>query len=167
MRPERMGRTTRTTGIRIRALAPIAAALLLTLSVSVGLASADDARNAENTFTKWIAGYPNMAGVVGGDVGDGTYSGVILSRTGTGTLADPILITADYHFDGSRHDFTARVDIVEIIPTATISGVVTDGWLQGNLAVGEFTVTTCSHGGLTTTCFEGTFDILRGTKPEE
>jgi hypothetical protein len=69
---------------------------------------------------------------------------VILSRTGTGTLADPILITADYHFDGSRHDFTARVDIVEIIPTATISGVVTDGWLQGNLAVGEFTVTTCA-----------------------
>jgi hypothetical protein len=153
---------------RNRALAILAAAALLVLSLGMGSALASqDARNAENTFTKWIAGYPNMAGVVGGDVGAGTYSGVILSRTGAGTVADPILITADYHFDGSRHDFTARVDIVEIIPSATISGVVTDGWLAGNLAVGEFTVTTCSHGGLTTTCFEGTFDILRGTKPED
>jgi len=167
MRSPRAAIATRFIGTGSRALAIVAAVALLALSLGVGLAWAGDARNAENTFTKWIAGYPNMAGVVGGDVGDGTYSGVILSRTGTGTLADPILITADYHFNGSRHDFTARVDIVEIIPTATISGVVTDGWLQGNLAVGEFTVTTCSHGGLTTTCFEGTFDILRGTKPEE
>jgi hypothetical protein len=105
--------------LRSRALAIATALMLLTLALGMGVASADggsDSRNAENTFTKWIAGYPNMAGVVGGDVGDGTYSGVILSRTGTGTLADPILITADYHFDGSRHDFTARVDIVEIIP---------------------------------------------------
>ena len=154
--------------IRSRALAVIAAAALVGLALGVGVASAgQDARNAENTFTKWIAGYPNMAGVVGGDVGTGTYAGVILSKTGTGTVADPILITADYHFYGSRHTFTARVDIVEIGTAATIDGVVTDGWLKGNVAEGEFSVIQCTHDGITGTCFQGTLDLLRGTNPED
>lgn len=151
-----------------RALAFATGVALLTVALGVGAASAGRSSSiAANTFTKWIAGYPNMAGIVGGDVGPGTYAGVILSRTGTGTVADPILITADYNFYGSRHSFTARVDIVEIGTTATIDGVVTDGWLAGNLAEGEFSVISCAHGGVTTTCFEGTLDILRGTKPEE
>jgi hypothetical protein len=168
MRSTRMGTTARVNGARTRALAVIGAVALLALTLGVGVASAgQDARNAENTFTKWIAGYPNMAGVVGGDVGPGTYAGVILSRTGTGTVADPILITADYHFNGSRHTFSARVDIVEIGTAATITGIVTDGWLQGNLAEGEFSVIRCTHDNTTTTCFQGTLDILRGTKPED
>jgi len=151
-----------------RALAIATGVALLTIAMGVGVASAGQASSrAENTFTKWIAGYPNMAGVVGGDVGPGTYAGEILSRTGTGTVADPILIPADYHFSGSRHSFTARVDIVEIGTAATISGAVTEGWLQGNLAEGEFSVIQCTHDGVTTTCFQGTFDILRGTKPED
>jgi hypothetical protein len=155
-------------GTRTRALAVVTGVALLTLAMGVGVASAGQGASlAQNTFTKWIAGYPNMAGVVGGDVGPGTYAGEILSRTGTGTVADPILITADYHFSGSRHSFTARVDIVEIGTAATIDGVVTDGWLTGNLATGEFSVITCVHGGVTSTCFEGTLDILRGTKPED
>ena len=151
-----------------RFLSIAAAAALLALSMGIGVASAgQDSRLAENTFTKWIAGYPNMAGLVGGDVGSGTYAGVILTRTGTGTIADPILITADYHFYGSRHSFTARVDIVEIGTAATIGGVVTDGWLRGNLAAGEFSVISCAHDGTTSTCFQGTLDILRGTKPAD
>jgi hypothetical protein len=170
MRSTRMGTTTRVNGVRTRALAVIGAAALLTLTLGVGVAAAGgrDSSIAENTFTKWIAGYPNMAGVVGGDVGTGTYAGVVLSMTGTGTVADPILITADYHFNGSRHSFTARVDIVEIGTAATISGNVTDGWLKGNDAVGEFSViSSCSHDGTTSTCFQGTLDILRGTKLED
>lgn len=151
-----------------RALAIATGVALLTLAMGVGVASAGrDSSVAHNTFTKWIAGYPNMAGVVGGDVGPGTYAGLIITRTGSGTVADPILITADYHFNGSRHSFTARVDIVEIGTEATIDGVVTDGWLQGNLAQGEFSVIQCTHGGVTTTCFQGTLDLLRGTKPED
>jgi hypothetical protein len=155
---------------RTRTLAIATAAALLVLSLGVGVGSAlgsQDARNAENTFTKWIAGYPNMAGIVGGDVGSGTYAGLILSRTGTGTVADPILITADYRFNGARHSFTARVDIVEIGTAATIRGVVTDGWLTGNVAAGEFSVISCSHDGTTTTCFQGYLDILRGTKSDD
>ncbi len=153
--------------VRIRrALAVMAAAALVSLALGVGVAAAgQDARNAESTFTKWIASYPNMAGVVGGDVGSGTYAGVILTRSGTGTAADPILITADYQFSGSRHDFTARVDIVEIGAAATVSGVVTGGWLKGNRAEGEFSVISCDHDGITSTCFRGTLEVLRGTKP--
>jgi hypothetical protein len=169
MSPARRDTTAKGTTIGRRALAIIGAAALLTLALGAGIASADggrDHRNAENTFTKWIAGYPNMAGVVGGDVGTGTYAGEILTRSGTGTAADPILITADYHFHGSHHDFTARVDIVEIGTAATISGIVTDGWLKGNVADGEFSVIACDHDGTTSTCFQGTLDILRGTKPE-
>jgi hypothetical protein len=151
-----------------RALAIATGVALLTLALGVGVASAGQTSSrAENTFTKWIAGYPNMAGVVGGDVGPGTYAGEILTFTGTGTVADPILITADYHFNGSRHSFTARVDIVEIGTAATINGVVTDGWLKDNLAEGEFSVISCAHDGVTSTCFQGTFDILRGTKHED
>jgi hypothetical protein len=176
-RPQAMANPNRSTGgrlvmsparIRSRALAVIAATALLSLALGVGVASAgQQASLAENTFTKWIAGYPNMAGVVGGDVGTGTYAGVILSRTGTGTAADPILITADYHFYGSHHSFTAHVDIVEIGASATVNGVVADGWLKGNLAEGEFSVIQCTHGTITGTCFQGTLDILRGTKLED
>jgi hypothetical protein len=167
MRSLRAGTAAPFKGIAARVLVIATAAALLTLSLGVGMASAgQDSRNAQNTFTKWIAGYPNMAGVVGGDVGTGTYAGEILSRSGTGTAADPVLITADYHFHGSIHDFSARVDIVEIGTAATINGVVTDGWLKGNLAEGEFSVISCSHDGITSTCFQGTLDVLRGTKSE-
>lgn len=80
----RIGRPTRVLGIRPRALALMAAVALLTLSLGAGVASADNARyhrNAENTFTKWVTGlgpapfFASMAGFVGGDVGDGAFTG--------------------------------------------------------------------------------------------
>jgi hypothetical protein len=158
--------------IRSRALAVTAVVVLLTMSLGAGVAAADggrDHRNAENTFTKWITDINagTMAGVVGGAVGDGTYAGQILAFSGTGTAADPVMITADYHFAGARHSFTARVDIVQIGAHASISGVVTDGWLKGNVAEGEYAVISCTHGGTSTDCFQGTLDILRGTKSRD
>jgi hypothetical protein len=57
---------------------------MLVLALSTSVASADtgrDRRNAENTMTKWITAAPgvpplvrNMVGIVGGDVGDGTFT---------------------------------------------------------------------------------------------
>jgi hypothetical protein len=146
-------------GTRRRALALIVAGALVTLALSAGVASANggrDSRNAENTFTKYISAYPAMAGVVGGDVGKGTYAGEILKYTpGTTTV-----IEALYHFNGSKHSFTALVHVEQTGLKAVISGVVTEGWLKGNPVKGKYTQITCSQAP-DNTCYQGTLDILR------
>jgi len=166
-----MGMPTKVDRIRSRALAVITAVALLTLALGAGVASADggrDHRNAENTFTKWVTGpgvapvLANMAGVVGGDVGDGTFTGEVMSKTPNATGA---VIDAVYHFDGSRHSFTASVHVVQTGLHAVIAGRVTEGWLKGNAVDGSYTQTTCGQSPAAgQTCFQGTLDILRGTK---
>ena len=150
----------------LRTSLTVLAVALLTLALGAGTALAGDSRdsrNAENTFTKWISDFPNMAGFVGGDVGDGTYAGEILSISGSATPSDPLLITADYHFYGAQHSFTARLDIVQIGASAELTGTVTDGWLQGNQAEGEYGAISCTEAP-DGTCFQGTLNILRGSK---
>jgi len=151
-------------GLRMRAISVIAVGAILALTLGAGTALADgnrDHRNAENTFTKHITEYPAMAGVVGGDVGAGTYTGEILNLAVTGTGLE---IDAAYHFSGSIHSFTAMVHVVQTGfdngSTAVITGRVSDGWLRGNSVMGEYTQIACSAG----TCFQGTLDILRGSK---
>ena len=180
MNPIRTGRPARVIGLRTRVLALLAVAVLMTLTLGAAMAAADSRyhRNAENTFTKWITGpgpapiVASMAGIVGGDVGDGTFTGEVLTLVdnpappvGDGTR----VINAAYHFNGSRHSFSALMHVVAtghaFGDTAVLTGVVTEGWLAGNLISAEYTQGTCTHGGLTTTCFSGTLDILRGTKP--
>ena len=153
----------------------IAGVAFVALSLSPKVASAEDAsrhRNPENTFTKWAIDSPpapgvlvNMAGVVGGDVGRGTFTGEVLSIDGAGLPEAPLFIHAHYHFNGRFHFFTADVHVTQILNKAVIIGVVTDGWLEGNLVEGEYTQITCEHDGTTTDCFRGTLEILRGTKP--
>jgi hypothetical protein len=163
MSPARTG----TKSIATRVLVLIAAVSLLALTLGAGVASANsgrDSRNAENTFTKYISSYPTMAGVVGGDVGNGTYAGTILSLTTTSTT---LVLDATYHFNGSKHSFTALVHVVQTGFTngskAVIIGVVTDGWLKGNLVHGKYTQIACTQAP-DGTCFQGTLDILRGSK---
>ena len=60
-----------------------------------------------STFTKWVTDWPNMAGVVGGSVGDGAFSGKVLDYNPGPTT----IIAAIYHFSGPRHDFTALVHV--------------------------------------------------------
>ena len=166
------GIATRSIGISSRIPAVVTAAAMLVLTLGVGLASASggDHRYADNTFTKWITGpgpapyVATMGGLVGGDVGDGTFSGFVVTKTLTATGA---VIDAIYQFHGSRHSFTAPVHVVQTGLTAVISGQVTDGWLAGALVEGQYTQGTCSHGGLTTTCFSGTLVILRGVDSDE
>ena len=179
MNTNRIGIPARVAGIRTRVLVVIVATGLMTLTLGAAIASADsrDHRNADNTFTKWITGpgpapiVASMAGVVGGDVGDGTFTGEVLTLVdspappaGDGTR----VINAAYHFDGSRHSFSALMHVVATGhasgDTAVLTGVVSEGWLAGNLVRAEYTQGTCTHNGLTTTCFSGTLDILRGTK---
>jgi hypothetical protein len=178
MNTNRIGAPTPVMGIRTRALAVLVAAGLMTLTLGAAMASADsrDHRNAENTFTKWVTAVPgvppvikNMAGMVGGDVGDGTFTGEVLSVTVTGTTK---VLDAAYHFGGSTHTFSASVHVVQsgLVngSTAVITGRVTEGWLKDNLVAGEYTQVTCEQApGVFGTCFQGTLDILRGSKPAD
>ena len=160
MRSARNGMRARFAGFRGRRLSLIVGVTLLALALSTGVASADGRghhRDAENTFTKWITTFPAMAGVVGGDVGAGTYAGEVLKYTpGTTTV-----IEALYHFNGSKRSFTALVHVEQTGLKAKITGVVTDGWLKGHQVKGKYTQISCTAapGG---TCFRGTLKILRG-----
>lgn len=93
------------------------------------------------TFTKYVNNYPYMTGIVGGDVGTGTYAGEVLSLSTVGYITS---IEALYHFNGRIHSFTAHVFVTENDApgsgTAVITGRVTEGWLKGATLTGEFDV---------------------------
>lgn len=119
------------------------------------------------TFTKWVTAFPNqpgliasMAGVVGGDVGTGSYAGEVLKMS-TDAATGVTEIVAFYHFTGPQHSLTALVYVLQT-GTATgskavIDGVVTDGWLKGHAVEGEFTQIAIDHDG--GTGYQGTLDI--------
>ncbi len=92
-------------------------------------------------FTKWISTFPNMVGIVGDDVGTGTFAGEVLNKS---TVGDITSIEALYHFNGSLHSFSAHVFVTENdapgVGTAKITGQVTDGWLKGGTVTGEYKV---------------------------
>ncbi len=157
-------------------------AVVATLSLSAGVAQAHGRhhhRTGDVTFTKWVVSLPadpstlagvHMAGVVGGDVGDGAYVGQVLDDD-TVSMPGFWLGHARYEFHGSKHFFAADLHITEddqAVPiTATIEGIVTDGWLEGAKVTGEYTqYDTCpipTPGNVFgTTCFSGTLHLQRG-----
>jgi len=95
--------------IRTRTLfAPFVIAMLLLLNVSPALAGGlretaetqDKFRgHVEVIFTKWITDFPNMAGIVSGDVGGGLFAGEILNAENTATTSK---LEALYHINGGR-----------------------------------------------------------------
>jgi hypothetical protein len=135
-------------------------------------------RSADVTFTKWLTSLPNapsaagasMAGVVGGDVGPGTFAGIVFTED---TTSRPgfWLARAFYGFIGSKHSFVAYNHITEndgVSPiTATIRGVVIAGWMKGARVTGEYTLLeTCpipTPGNVfAPSCFQGTLHLRRG-----
>jgi hypothetical protein len=124
----------------------------------------------DDTFTKWVITWPptenvpaSMVGVVGGDVGAGTYTGEVLSVNTAGNITS---IRALYHFNGSKHAFTADLNITqdESAGTATIAGYVTEGWLKDASVTGEYNVlAVCpmetSGNVFGTVCFQGALHV--------
>ena len=118
------------------------------------------------TFTKWLTSFPHMVGVVGGDVGDGTYAGKILN---IGTVGNITTIHALYHINGGTHAFTADVVVTQdnVLGMAVITGRVTEGWLKSAPVTGGYKVwASCPiltpGNGQGTKCFQGTLHIQRG-----
>jgi hypothetical protein len=141
--------------VRRRLLVPIPVLALLMVAIGAPTASAGVGQRA--TFTKWVTGWPNMAGVVGGSVGDGAFSGEVVDYAPGPTT----LITAIYHFEGPRHAFTARMHVEQTGLHAVIVGVVTDGWGKGKLVSGAYDEVSCEHDGVSTACFTGYLDVGR------
>ena len=134
-------------------------------------------RTEDVTFTKWLTDLPNapsaagapMVGVVGGDVGDGSFAGMVLrDRTTPQSLW---IAQALYAFNGDKHAFVAYNRIVEndgVTPaTATITGVVIAGWMKGARVTGEYTVLdscpiSTPKNVFENTCFQGTLHLRLG-----
>lgn len=168
----------------IFALALIAGAAAVTLSLVPALGSGDSGGNVDGTFIKWVTDndlstFPiDMAGVVGGDVGAGSFFGEVLSRDDT-SKPGTVFVHALYHFNGGKHSFTADLSVTETTVTAVINGVqtdgtavlngvVTDGWRKGERVEGEYTVMhACpipTPGNVYgTRCWQGTLHIMGGS----
>jgi hypothetical protein len=124
----------------------------------------------DDTFTKWVTTTPpaegvlaNMVGVVGGAVGPGTYTGEVVSLNTVGNITS---IEALYHFNGSKHSFTADLKITQddLAGRATITGRVTEGWLKGASVTGEYNVlAVCPidtpDNAYGTVCFQGALHV--------
>ena len=136
-------------------------------------------RSADVTFTKWVTSLPadtstlagaTMVGVVGGDVGEGTFAGMVV-KDDTTSKPGFWLGQALYGFFGSEHSFVAYNLITEddrdpSSITATIRGVVIVGWMKGARVTGEYTQhDTCPiptpGNKLGNTCWEGTLHLQR------
>lgn len=123
---------------------------LVLVASTAGAALADNSsakgHTFDNTFTKWVTTSPpapgvaaNMVGVVGGEVGPGTYKGEVLSVNTVGNITN---IHALYHFNGSKHAFTAELNVTQddSASTASITGRITEGWLKDASVTGEYNV---------------------------
>lgn len=88
------------------------------LQISPGLAASgpgilgdrDDGRGVRVIFTKWVTDWPNMAGLVSGDVGGGAFAGEVLKYTPTAAIDK---IEALYHLNGGAHQLTAHVFVTQ------------------------------------------------------
>ena len=146
--------------------------VLVATTAGAVLADSSDPRGHtfDDTFTKWVITAPpapgvlaNMTGIVGGNVGPGTYTGEVLSVNTVGNITS---IHALYHFNGSKHAFTADLNVTqdESAGTATITGHVTEGWLNGASVTGEYKVlAVCPletpDNAYGTLCFQGTLHV--------
>jgi hypothetical protein len=148
----------------LTALAIAAGFGLFSQPAGAPVASADGFGRTEITFTKWLTTFPNMAGVVGGDVGTGTYAGEILTYDPALAGGKITRITADYHLNGSVHQSTVRLTVWQFDNNfALLSGAVTSGWRSGGYAFGTYKVLATCPGNPAGPCFEGTLYIVGGT----
>jgi hypothetical protein len=123
----------------------------------------------EVTFIKWVTNWPNMAGVVSGDVGGGTFAGEVLNYNHTDAIDT---IEALYHINGGALQFTAHNIVTQdnLKGTAVIKGSVTDGSLKGARVSGEYQVISpCGiinaiNGTVGDVCFQGNLIIKPGSE---
>jgi hypothetical protein len=150
-------------------LTAVAATLLLTSATRA--ADHRDHRDAVITITKHIPAFlppggdifATVAGVVGGDIGEGTMTGNAFNPLEA--LPDgSITFEAEYRLVGSKHSLTLRFRSVQAPDkSGAFVGIVTDGWLKGNVLTGHYTARDCDQ-GVNLTCFDIVLTIKKGSK---
>jgi len=128
--------------------------------------------NVEVTFTKWVAGFPALAGITGGDVG-GAFTGAVLSRDpfDNGTI---VQLEARYEVtaDDPAHSFVAQIEGTQNNQTqqAVLNGTVISGWLAGAQVHVVYDIIAPSAGiscvpkaPVNTRCFQGTIRVMPGS----
>lgn len=121
------------------------------------------------TFTKWVAGFPALAGVTSGEA-PGTFTGAVLSRDAfdNGMI---VQLEAQYRVtaDDPAHSFVVNIKGTQNNQTqqAVFNGTVTSGWLAGAQvhvtydtiapAAGISCVPTAPEN---TRCFQGTIRLM-------
>jgi hypothetical protein len=123
----------------------------------------------EVTFIKWVIAWPDMRGVVSGDVGGGQFEGKILDLN---TAGDITTIHAEYNILGGAYPQITADNVVtqnNVKGTAVINGVVTSpGPLNGARVQGEYQVispcniTNAIAGDGGNVCYQGTLVVRPG-----
>ena len=153
------------------------AALAAMLLFQTSITRADDNRDHRDaiiTLTKWVTAFfppteeifATGVGVAGGDLGEGTLT--LDAFSPVEVLPDgSITFEAEYRFIGSKHSLTVHFRTVQAPDNSgVIIGVVTDGWLKGNVVTGHYTARACEL-GVNFTCFDATFEIHKGSKAQK
>jgi hypothetical protein len=156
-----------------RRFAGLIAVLVLAAGITAASAQTENGRGhgkragLELTYTKWFApAFPNMVGVVGGDI-DGQFGGAVLEAKPDGRF---IRLTAIYIVvapDPSR-SLTIHVEGVQDTQsgTAVLNGRVVDGSLRGARAHAEYKVISCTQSP-DQTCFQGTISIKQRSEDSD
>jgi hypothetical protein len=143
-------------------------ALILAIVLAAGLASASQVRAVKAddslnlTYSKWFSpSFPTMTGIVGGDI-EGTFGGHVISATPSGGF---LVLKAEYIVMAGEQSFTAHVEGKQNLTTgkAVLHGVVTSGWLTGELVLAKFQAYNSSCPGVpqsTAPCFQGTIRVM-------
>jgi hypothetical protein len=125
------------------------------------------------SFTKWFTpdGFPWMAGVVSGDLGNGTFAGEVIAFTDyamncstptPGCITFPIgRLDAIYQVQLGDRSFTALVrgGASDQTGIGTLNGAILDGWsTSASVHVSFKTISNC-NGNPGGPCFRGTIRI--------
>ena len=126
----------------------------------------------EVSFTKWVNGFPALAGVTGGDAA-GTLAGTVLNRDpfDNGVI---VQLEAEYRITATNpaHSFVAHIEGKQNNETlaAVLNGTVTSGWLAGAQVQVRYDIVDPPPGNSCITgapagrrCFQGTIKILPGS----
>lgn len=116
------------------------------------------------TFTKWITGFPLMAGFVGGDVA-GDFAGEVMQYQESGNRRI-IRLEAMYEVQAGNRSFTALIRGGQNNETGTaiLDGVILGGWRTGARVHVEYDVMTDCNGAPAGLCFQGTIHIERPSR---